>query len=81
MEGYDHILEHDKVGETDFVPNTIEDFHDTKKVIEEFFSSESHLRIVTDHIQIFGEHYARLLELKRRYDPGNKLKGPIKPDV
>lgn len=34
MEGFDHILEHDEVAESDFVPNTIEDFHDTKKVRE-----------------------------------------------
>lgn len=32
MEGYDHILERDDVAELNFVPNTIEDFHDTKKV-------------------------------------------------
>ena len=32
MEGYDFIFEHHKIADTDFVPNTIEDFHDTKKV-------------------------------------------------
>ena len=32
MEGYDSIFEHHKIADTDFVPNTIEDFHDTKKV-------------------------------------------------
>ena len=32
MEGYDYIFENYKIAETDFVPNTIEDFHDTKKV-------------------------------------------------
>ena len=32
MEGHDYIFEHGKVAEPDFVPNTIEDFHDTRKV-------------------------------------------------
>ena len=32
MEGYDFIFEHHKIADSDFVPNTIEDFHDTKKV-------------------------------------------------
>ena len=32
MEGYDFIFENYKVAEMDFVPNTIEDFHETKKV-------------------------------------------------
>ena len=32
MEGYDYVFAHYKIAETDFVPNTIEDFHDTKKV-------------------------------------------------
>ena len=35
MEGYDYIFENRKIAETDFVPNTIEDFHDTKKVRNE----------------------------------------------
>ena len=29
--------------------------------------------------QIYGEHYHRLQEIKRVYDPFNKLKGPISP--
>ena len=29
--------------------------------------------------QIYGEHYGRLCEIKRRYDPGNRLKGHFKP--
>lgn len=33
MEGYDFIFEHDGIADTDFVPNTIENFHDTKKVL------------------------------------------------
>ncbi|KAL9070533.1 MAG: hypothetical protein Q9161_004830 [Pseudevernia consocians] len=57
MEGYEYIFEHYQIMEMDYLPNTIEDFHDTKK--------------------IFGDHYGRLQELKRKYDPGNKLKGPI----
>lgn len=36
---------------------------------------------MTDDLQIFGEHYGRLHELKRKYDPGNKLKGPINLEV
>ena len=32
MDGYDFIFEHYEIKEMDFVPNTIEDFHDTKKV-------------------------------------------------
>lgn len=36
---------------------------------------------VTDDMQMFGEHYEQLQELKRKYDPGSKLKGPINLDV
>lgn len=36
---------------------------------------------MTDDSQIFGEHYEKLRRLKRKYDPGNKLKGPINLNV
>ena len=45
MEGYDFIFEHYKIKEMDFVPNTIEDFHDTKKVVS--FCLESGLSLMT----------------------------------
>ena len=34
---------------------------------------------VHDVKRIFGEHYDRLCEIKRRYDPGNRLKGHFQP--
>lgn len=37
MKGYDYIFEHYKTTEADFVPNTLEDFHDTKKVRPSLF--------------------------------------------
>ena len=32
MDGYDSSCEHPKSADSDFVTNTIEEFHDTKKV-------------------------------------------------
>ena len=40
MEGYDFIFEHHKIADSDFVPNTIEDFHATKKVRQSIFFSQ-----------------------------------------
>ncbi len=34
---------------------------------------------IHDLRQVFGEHYERLCEIKRRYDPENRLKGHFKP--
>jgi FAD/FMN-containing dehydrogenase len=28
--------------------------------------------------QVYGENWDRLVELKKKYDPKNKLKGPIR---
>ena len=39
MEGYDFIFEHHKIDDSDFVPNTVEDFHDMKKVRQSIFCS------------------------------------------
>ena len=79
MEGHDYIFGDSKIPDPDFVPNTIEFFHDTKKV--EFPFSRSRNVSITDTMQIFGEHYGKLQQLKRIYDPGNRLKGPIGLDI
>ena len=76
MEGHDFIFEKQKLDDENFVPNTIEDFHDTKKA-RQSFPLELNLHTKTNDMQIFGEHYERLCELKSKYDPGNKPKGPI----
>ena len=50
MEGYDFIFEHHKIADSDFVPNTIEDFHVTKKVRQSIFllpSRDTAERLIT----------------------------------
>jgi hypothetical protein len=67
-------------------PNAIEDFHDLKTVSsclslnDRFCYPEDGERIMlTSEIyeQIFSDNLPKLLELKRRYDPRNRLKGPF----
>ena len=43
----------------------------------ESFLTAKQARMLT-MTQVYAEHYDRLLELKKKYDPKNRLKGPMR---
>ena len=67
----------------DIVPNALEHFHHASKVSAVTLSSSwrelGNNGLIVVNLQVYGEHYPKLQELKRKYDPGDKLKGPIRP--
>jgi hypothetical protein len=62
----------------DVVPNAVEEFHDVPGVglvLQVFLIMRTNADVL--QLQIYKEHYPKLQELKRKYDPENKLKGLI----